>query len=673
MPLSSLNSEQLEAATAKKGYNLIIASAGTGKTSTILGRIAYLLKNGFDPKDILLLTFTNKAASEMIQRLGSYFSKDITSQIEAGTFHAVSYRYLKSSGAKILLKDPKELKTLFKSIYEKRNFAHISDTKPYSANYVYELYSLYLNTSSDDFKKWISTKNSEHEVFADIYEDVIEEFKQTKDHYGYAGYDDLLLKFIEYAKSLDRDLFKEVLVDEYQDTNYLQYRVIEALKAPSLFCVGDYDQSIYAFNGADINIIAGFQQRHSSSSVFSLKKNYRSTATILALADSVIKHNERIYPKNLEVARGIDGESPKLLIYNDIFSQYESISNKIKSSITPLSEIAVIFRNNASADGMEASLRELGIPAKRRGGISFFDAKEIKLVLNICSIYANSKDMMSFIDVMSYGKGIGSAIAKELFDALMELGGSVKGGFFNPKDIKSPFKKRVQNSSLGLFDDFYELGSASRFTSLNLSESFAKNPLLTHPKLSSESVQFIYDFYTLLKVLSKESSPKSILDKIEDSRFFDSIASLLAKQRGKRKDGSIDEAQEIDAKARIKRKVALLKNLSLHYDDIYRFLNAMVLGSREMSEGDGVNLLTVHASKGLEFKEVYVVDLMEGRFPNAKLIQKGGSLEEERRLFYVASTRAKDRLFLSYAKYDPIRKTDFVASTFLYEAGLLKK
>ncbi|MFP4486143.1 MAG: 3'-5' exonuclease, partial [Campylobacterales bacterium] len=222
-------------------------------------------------------------------------------------------------------------------------------------------------------------------------------------------------------------------------------------------------------------------------------------------------------------------------------------------------------------------------------------------------------------------------------------------------------------------DDFYELGSASRFSSLNLTDSFARNPILTHPKLSSDSVQFIYDFYTLLKTLSSSKKPKEILDIIENSRFFDSITSLLSKQRAKRKDGTIDETQEIDAKVRIKRKVALLKNLSLHYDDIYRFLNAMVLGSREMSEGEGVNLLTVHASKGLEFKEVYVVDLMEGRFPNSKLIQKGGSLEEERRLFYVASTRAKDRLFLSYAKYDPIRKTDFVASTFLYEAGLLKK
>jgi len=673
MPLSSLNSEQLGAAKAPSGKNLIIASAGTGKTSTIVGRISHLLHNGFRPEDILLLTFTNKAASEMIARLSKFFDKSVVSCIEAGTFHAVSYRLLKKAGKITNLKEPRELKTLFRSIYEKRVFGHLSDTKPYSSTYLFDLYSLFLNTASGSFGEWVGERNGEQKVFAPIYEDIVLDFEETKEHYGYAGYNDLLLNFLKLAKESETVLFKEVLVDEYQDTNFLQQRVLEAINPPSIFCVGDYDQSIYAFNGADISIIAGFKERHKDAGVFSLTKNYRSTYSILKLADVVIQNNERIYPKNLEVVRNHKDEPPKLLVYQDTFAQYESIANKIKTSITPLSEIAVIFRNNGSADGVEAALRELGIPSKRRGGISFFDAKEIKTLLNICSIVSNPKDMMSFIDVLSYGKGVGSAIAKELFEGLEVVGGSIKEGLFNPKDIKQPFKNRVRNSELGLFDDFFEYGSTARFNGLGFEERFLSNPILKHPKLTIDGAKFLYLFYELLKELRHSKNPKTVLHKIIESRFFSEISTKLATDRAKNKDGSIDENILQEAKNRILRKTALLQNLANHYEELERFLNAMVLGSKEMSEGEGVNLLTVHASKGLEFNDVYIVDLMDGRFPNTKLIQKGGSLEEERRLFYVAVTRAKDRLFLSYATYDKARKCATMPSIFLFEAGLLKK
>lgn len=672
MPLSSLNSEQLGAAKAPLGKNLIIASAGTGKTSTIVGRISYLLHSGFRPQDILLLTFTNKAASEMISRLGRYFDEQTVSSIEAGTFHAVSYRLLKKKGLVTHLKEPRELKTLFRSIYEKRVFGHLSDVKPYSYGYLFDIYSLFLNTSGGSFGDWLGGRSEEQKVFRHIYDDIVLDYEETKNHYGYAGYNDLLLKFLDFAKTLESPLFKEVLVDEYQDTNFLQQRLLESLNPPSLFCVGDYDQSIYAFNGADISIIAGFKERNGGSNVFSLTKNYRSSASILKLADTVIQNNERIYPKSLEVIRNHIDEPPKLLIYNDTFSQYESIAHKIKSSITPLQEIAIIFRNNGSADGIEAALRDVGVPAKRRGGVSFFDAKEVKAVLNICSIYSNPKDMMSFIDTLSYGKGVGSSIAKELFEGLLEIGGDVKEGLFNPKDIKQPFKNRVRNAELGLFDDFYEYGSTSRFNTLGFEEKFLSNPILKHPKLSIEGAEFLHKFYRLLKELKHIKAPKNAIEKIVQSPFFQEIKHKLSKDRAKNKDGSIDEKLEIEAGARIDRKIALLSNLASHYQELERFLNAMVLGSKEMSEGEGVNLLTVHASKGLEFKEVYVIDLSEGRFPNTKLMQKGGSLEEERRLFYVAVTRAKDRLFLSYAKYDSARKSQMLPSTFLFEAGLLE-
>jgi len=298
MPLSNLNQEQLLAATCKSGYNLIIASAGTGKTSTIVGRISHLLSLGINPNEILLLTFTNKAAQEMISRVSKIFGNDIAKKITAGTFHSVCYKLLKELGLNISLKQPNELKTLFKSLYEKRVFVNRSDeASPYDGGYLYDIYSLYLNSNNnEDFSTWIVNKSPVHEIYTLIYEDVIDEFNRLKKEYGYVNFDDLLTTMLEVLRKQSFD-FKEILVDEYQDTNPLQGRLLDAFKPKSLFCVGDYDQSIYAFNGSDIKIISTFSTRYKNSKVFTLKKNYRSTKPILDLATKVIEFNERVYEK----------------------------------------------------------------------------------------------------------------------------------------------------------------------------------------------------------------------------------------------------------------------------------------------------------------------------------------------------------------------------------------
>jgi DNA helicase-2/ATP-dependent DNA helicase PcrA len=373
MPLSNLNEEQLEAATCDNGYNLIIASAGTGKTSTIVGRIANLIHKGIKPEEILLLTFTNKAAQEMVERVAKFFGKEVAKAIMAGTFHSVSYKLLKQLNIDITLKQPNELKTLFKSIYEKRVFYHRDDeTNPYDGGYLYDMYSLYLNSSyGQEFGEWVVSKNEGHELYAPIYEDVVLEFNDLKKKYGYANFDDLLTIMLDTLQNENFE-FKEILVDEYQDTNPLQGRLLEGFKPQSLFCVGDYDQSIYAFNGSDIGIISTFSTRYENAKVFTLKKNYRSTKPILDLATKVIEHNERIYEKHLEVFRQDAIMSPKLLAFNELFEQYEYISKLISQSVTPHNEMAIIFRNNSSADGIEVNLREYGIPAKRKGGHSFF-------------------------------------------------------------------------------------------------------------------------------------------------------------------------------------------------------------------------------------------------------------------------------------------------------------
>jgi DNA helicase-2/ATP-dependent DNA helicase PcrA len=676
LPLSRLNPQQHTAATAPYGHNLIIASAGTGKTSTIVGRIAYLLSQDVRPEQILLLTFTNKAAQEMVERVATFFGREIASKIDAGTFHAVSYRWLKRKEGKVVLKQQRELKTLFRSVYEKRTFTHIDCATPaYGSNYLYDVYSFYQNTELNiNFEEWITTRQDEHAVYAAIYADIVDEFETLKREYGFVNFNDLLLLMRDLAAQSDLG-YKEVLIDEYQDTNALQGTLINAMKPPSLFCVGDYDQSIYAFNGADISIIGSFSKNYPGAQVYTLNKNYRSTVPILSLANTVIAYNERIYPKALEVTRTAEAQNPTLLIYDELFDQYHGIAQMIGDSSTPRDEIAVIFRNNASADGIEAALRELGIPCRRRGGVSFFDSKEVKALLDIYTLLVNESDMMAFIHLFDYAKGVGSAVAKELFVALQKLGhGSFFRGLFSPDmEISNPFEKRKLNHQLGLFDDYAEMGSAGRFAKLSIDLMFLTNPIFKHSKLTKESAIFLNDMYLLFKQLRNVQEPKGAVQKIAVSGLYAHTVEQLSTRRAMNENGAVDERAKQEAKERILRKATLLFELSRPYKEHERFLNAMVLGSQDLTQGEGVHLLSIHASKGLEYQEVYVIDLMDGRFPNRKLMSRSGSIEEERRLFYVAVTRAKDRLYLSFAKFDKIKKTNFVPSQFLYEAGLIPK
>jgi DNA helicase-2/ATP-dependent DNA helicase PcrA len=677
MPLSNLNKEQLESATCANGSNLIIASAGTGKTSTIVGRIAHLLNNGTKPQEILLLTFTNKAASEMVARVAKYFGEQTAKSIMSGTFHSISYKLLKELNIKITLKAPRELKTLFKSIYEKRVFPDFdAKSPPYDGNYLYDLYSLFLNSTYDeDFQEWVGNKNEDQKQYTLIYQDVIDEFDRLKLQYGYVNFDDLLLLMI---KQLAKHNFKfnEILVDEYQDTNPLQGKLLNAFNSNSLFCVGDYDQSIYAFNGSDIGIISSFTTRYKNAKVFTLNKNYRSTAPILSLASKVIKHNPRLYEKKLEVVRTQPNHAPKLLAFSELYDQYDYIAHNILKSQIPHEQIAIIYRNNSTADGIEANLRDLGIKSKRKGGHSFFDALEVKAILDIIVLMVNHNDMMAFIHLIEYGKNIGKAIAKEIFDALIKLGhGNLLNGLMNPDTtIKNPYaSNRIKNVQLGLFDDFIELGSIGRFKPLDFDDAFLSNPILKHPKLTLDSANFLFWFYQIVKELKRIKTPKSMISYIQNHLFFKDICNTICTRRAKQKDGSINEEIKKTALFKVNRKVEILKHLSSNHTNLQKFINAMILGGGELSEGEGVNLLSIHASKGLEFTEVYVIDLMDGRFPNRTLMSKGGSLEEERRLFYVAVTRAKDTLYLSYAKYDKIKKLDFIHSPFLEEAGLINK
>ncbi|GAA8973028.1 ATP-dependent helicase [Helicobacter pylori] len=666
-----LNPEQLKAAKALKGYNLVIASAGTGKTSTIVGRILYLLDNGIKPEEILLLTFTNKASNEMIARVAKYFKS--SSKIEAGTFHAVAYRYLKEHYPNLSLKQPKELKKLLESIVDTKNALTDDDKKPYTSQHLYALYSLYTNAlKQEDFSAWLSHKNPEHTPYAAFYENILDEFENTKKKHNYIDYNDLLLLFKQAM--LERPSpYKEVLCDEFQDTNPLQESILDAINPPSLFCVGDYDQSIYAFNGADISIISNFTQKYKNARVFTLTKNYRSSKEILDLANQVIQHNERIYPKNLEVVKSGHFNKPALLNYNDNIAQCQDIAKRIVMRKN-FKEVAVIFRNNASADQLEAALRSHNVPSKRKGSASFFESKEVALALDICALIFNPKDIMAAIHVLSHISDIGSNTAKDIHEALMLLGnGDLKLALIQPNKEAKIYTKKKEITSMGLFEEIFALENSSRFNSV-IDKAFHSHPVLMHPKISLNGAKMLSDFF-ILYTKAPIHSPSALIKHILESAFFQTFKTRLLKERSKNKDGSCNEFKKLQAQKRFNEKMDLLSSLAKNYQNLGRFLNGTLIGSSEATQGEGVNLLSVHASKGLEFKDVYIIDLMEGRFPNHKLMNTGGGIEEERRLFYVAITRAKENLWLSYAKNElreNAKPKEHKPSVFLYEAGLLK-
>ena len=671
MPLSKLNDEQHRAATAPLGYNLIIASAGTGKTSTIVARIAHLLESGTKPDKIMLLTFTNKASKEMIARLNRHFDKNITKNILAGTFHSIAYSLLRSWDTQIVLKPIGELKILLKSIYERRKFHYVSELKPFMSSSLYDIYSLFQNVSGGDFEAYFCAKHPEQAVYAEIYADILREYEEEKRRFGYVDFNDLLLRL--KAELAGRSVeFDEILVDEYQDTNALQGSLIEAFKSKSLFCVGDYDQSIYAFNGADISIIGSFGTRFANAQIYTLGKNYRSSRSILALANKVIENNQRLYPKELIVTRTGEFAQPQLLTFNESFEQYAHIAKFIVTSGVSAENIAVIFRNNSSADGIELALREQGVPSVRKESVSFFDSLEVRAFCAMMALIINPKDIMAFMSLLEYSKGVGSALSKEIFDSLLKLGGGdLIKGFLEPDLSINLQKAHKKNAQLGLFDDIEVLASPKRF---DLQNEFNTHPILTLPKINEFGAKNLEKLYHFIKKARQIRVSSEFVECILQNEFFKEICEILATKRATNKATlKVDLTRKDENLEKIVRKMAVLKELTKDYSDIYKYYNFLTLGANEMSNGKGVNLLSIHASKGLEFELVFVVDLAQNRFPNSKLVAMGGSLEEERRLFYVAVTRAKNTLILSYAKYDKIKKAHYKPSCFLVEAGLCKE
>jgi len=636
----NLNTEQQKAAHSKKPNNLVIASAGTGKTSTIIGRVLYLLENGIKPEEILLLTFTAKAASEMLARLEKYTSKKVASKIFAGTFHSYGKKLLEKNGKKLKIVTQKETKTLLEAILSSPVLINISPPNPYTASTINDYIGLYENTKmKEPFSVWLirefkkkldqASEKEEQRLNQNIesieyYQSIYDKFIVEKRNGCICDFNDML-KYIAVYFSQNKNHLKEIIVDEYQDTNSLQNKVIEFLSAngSNIFAVGDYDQSIYGFNGSNVAVIGEFPNKYLDVEVHNLFRNYRSSKQILEIANKCICRNKRILPKKLEAMKKGNFNDPELHVYETSSMQYKGVVDTIQSSPYNLNDIAVLFRGNASGDYVESLLVSNGIDYSRTKNSSMFDSFDISILISLYkALKGTSSTIIDFIQLRSFIK---SSKQYELKNIYSKISSST--------DIGRSFLREIQ---------------------LNKKVAPQKN---------------VRSFVGLAEKLLASSSPKSFFEIFyrsdEYALFFDMVVKNNSKYS---KDSPEDIIDSIERKHKLFLDIA---SSCRSFKDFERKISGV---KKKDTEEAGVKLLTVHASKGLEFKEVLVIDLVEGKFPNLKMIQDGwGSMEEERRLFYVAVTRAEEKLSLHVFKKDNSKKSLEIAkpSRFISEAGLL--
>jgi len=638
-PLDTLNEEQLKAVYSPHKSNLIIASAGTGKTSTIIGRVLHLLDNGYKPNEIILLTFTSKAGKEMIERLSKHFSEEIVSQIFAGTFHSYGKSLMNKCNDKTKLKTKKDMISLISSLMEDSFFVQ-SFTEPFSASVINDYISLYENTRhQEEFSEWlentfiekINTSKSDASISRlrgqietlEIYQELYDRFVQSKHSHGLCDFNDLLL-FISVFYKANNNIIRQIIVDEYQDTNTLQNKILQQLakQGSGIFAVGDYDQSIYGFNGSNIEIIREFPKKYNDVGVYKLVKNYRSSKAILTIANNCISHNERIIPKGLVAMKSGVFAEPKLIVFNKLTEQYHSLPTLIKESGYDINDVAILFRSNNSGNMIEAILVAEDIPVVRVNSNSFFDGQDIATLISVYRIIREKKNVtvLDFINLNNFISGL------------------------NRNQLKVMFENSMHNESI-----------------IDGINSYIEN---NKHIIQSPHVE---DFIRLLNDARGLTSPFTIFRLIFDTpcytNLFDNTVEVATKFN---KNASLDEVIEL-----VEKKHELLLAIAKNCSDTREFEMKLNFSSKEEDNEYGAKLLTIHASKGLEFKSVFIVDLTEEKFPNLKLAGDDG-IDEERRLFYVAVTRAEESLVLiSYKSNDTKKKPKEVkCSRFVAESGI---
>ncbi len=636
--LEQLNPAQREAVTNFEGPSLIVAGAGSGKTRVLTSRIAYMIASGVPPHNILALTFTNKAAAEMRERIEGMVGSP-SRYIRMGTFHSLFLRILRVEAERIgyppafTIYDTTDSVSLVKSIckemmlgdndkYKPRNvFAKISRLKnDLITPSVYEEDSAF---AADDRKRGQTQ-------FLEIYKRYTAQCKAG----GAMDFDDLLLNMVVLFKNNPdvlakyREQFRYILVDEYQDTNHVQYLIVKALAMAhgNICVVGDDSQSIYSFRGARIENILGFRRDFPSAKVYKLEQNYRSTQVIVDAANGVIARNASSHELKKECfSAGKKGERIKLMRAYTDREEAEMVASEIRAlglGGVPWDEIAVLYRVNALSRGIEEALRRRDIPYKIYRGHSFFDRKEIKDLLGYLRLIVNPLDDEAFKRVVNYPtRGIGdvtlgrvAAVARERGVSLWEAASAS-----DDRKIRS-FMELVQSlamlrSELTLYEFGREVATRTGIIGIYKADG------------SAESISALENIEELLNSMVAEATTSPSSE--DEGTPLSQEGELLRAQA----DGVVDdEASAITLED-------WLGNVALMTD----------MDNDEPENRNKVTLMTVHSAKGLEFGHVFIVGLEEELFPS---VREGDSseVEEERRLFYVALTRARERSFLSLAQ-----------------------
>ncbi len=599
---NELNPAQYEAASAVEGAYLIIAGAGTGKTRTLVYRVARLIEMGYDPKSILLLTFTRKAANEMMNR-AAVLLDNRCSKILGGTFHSFANltlrKYAKSSGlnSSFTILDQGDTADIINLIRSQTGF--ISKEKRFpNKQTLQKIFSLSVNTGRtiED----IIEESYPH--FLDKIDKILEInkiFDNYKRKNNLLDYDDLLVYLRDFlredgpgAKSL-LSTIKFVMVDEYQDTNHLQSEIVQGLAKHknNIMVVGDDSQAIYSFRGADYRNILDFPKLFNDVKIVKLEENYRSVQSILDFANHINEGAVEKYSKHLYSIKEV-GELPSIIAASTENLQSKFIVEKIlelREEGVPLSDIAVLFRSSYFSFDLEIELNKADIPFQKFGGMKFIETAHIKDVLAFLRIAANPKDVVSWYRVLLLHEGVGPKTAQKILDELATARLTIKA---NP-DSQTSF--RYKDKIARLFNLLYKIH--------------------TQNSLPSEKVQLVFDYYYPLfkdkyDDFNKRKKDLEIFHNITEN--YKSLSSLLA-------DMAIEP-----------------------------ILDSVIDIEAEDKEDEYVTLSTIHSAKGLEWHTVFIIHAVEGFFPSGRAAESIEGLEEERRLMYVASTRAKQNLFITY-------------------------
>lgn len=620
--LSQLNDAQLEPTIQIEGPMIVIAGAGSGKTRVLTYRIAYMMSKGIDPFNILSLTFTNKAAREMKERIATIVGASEAKNLWMGTFHSVFARILRSEADKLgypsnfTIYDTQDSDRLIASIIKEMNL----DKDIYKYKQVRSRISSYKNSLITVRAYFQNPELKEADAMArrprmgDIYKEYVERCFKA----GAMDFDDLLLKTNELLTRFPEVLmkyqnrFKYILVDEYQDTNHSQYLIVRALsdKFQNICVVGDDAQSIYAFRGANINNILNFQKDYYDVKVFRLEQNYRSTKNIVNAANSIIDKNQTKLDKIVWTA---NDEGAKIKVNRSLTDGDEgryvaSIiwENKMNDQLMN-SDFAILYRTNAQSRSIEDALRKRDIPYRIYGGLSFYQRKEIKDVLSYLRLIINPADEEALKRIINFPpRGIGQTTVDKLIVSANGYGRTI---FEVMKNIDKTDVK---------------INSGTRTKLQNFVTLIESYQVLNQTADVFELAEHVTRTTNIIKEFNKDGTPEGVAKMENIEELLNGMKDFV--------EGQKEIADTTGSLAEFLEDVALATDLDA-----------------DKGDSNHVALMTIHLAKGLEFPTVFVVGLEEDLFPSAMSMNTRSELEEERRLFYVALTRAEKQAYLTYA------------------------